>query len=251
MSPALLALLLIASTLFTAFISGLFGMAGGIILMGILVHLLPVGAAMVLHGIIQLVSNAWRAWLWRKHLRRDIFLLSFAGSILVLILFTLVQFMPDKTMVLIVMGLLPFMQYAMPKSLRLDITKRGQALFCGFIVTGTQLVSGISGAMLDQFYVYSPLDRREQVATKAACQSVGHITKLIYFGGILASAEELSVLPLWVYPCVIIAAMAGNSLAAKPLEKLSNEQFRLWGGRILLILGAVFLFQGIQLWFAG
>ena len=51
-----------ASILSTAFISGIFGMAGGMILMGILLAMMPVAAAMVLHGVTQMASNGWRAW---------------------------------------------------------------------------------------------------------------------------------------------------------------------------------------------
>jgi hypothetical protein len=40
---------------------------------------------------------------------------------------------------------------------------------------------------------------------------------------------------------LIIAAMAGNSLAAKPLERLTNADFRLWSQRVLLVLGAYYL----------
>ena len=41
---------LAASIIATSFLSGLFGMAGGMVLMGLLLVLLPVPAAMVLHG---------------------------------------------------------------------------------------------------------------------------------------------------------------------------------------------------------
>jgi uncharacterized membrane protein YfcA len=247
MSPLILSAILIFTTLATAFMSGLIGMAGGIVLMGVLLLVLPVGPAMVLHGFVQLVSNGWRAWLWRSYIKWRIVGQSFAGSMGALALFAVLSFVPDKLLVYLVLGLLPFVQYIMPPSLRLDITKRGQGLICGFIVTLMQLVSGVSGAMLDQFYAYSPLDRREQVATKAACQSIGHITKLIYFGGIMATASQLAELPLWLFPALIIAAMAGNSLAAKPLEKMSNGQFRVWSQRILLILGLYFLAQAAYL----
>src|SRR5258708_8175444 len=40
-------------------------MAGGMILMGILLAMMPLPVAMMLHGITQLASNAWRAFLWR------------------------------------------------------------------------------------------------------------------------------------------------------------------------------------------
>ncbi len=247
MSPLLLSLILIATTLATAFISGLIGMAGGIILMGVLLLVLPVGPAMVLHGFVQLVSNAWRAWLWRSYIKWRIVGQSFLGALGALGLFIILNFVPGKMLVYLVLGLLPFVQYALPPKLKLDITKPGQGLICGLLVTLAQLLAGVSGAMLDQFYAYSPLDRREQVATKAACQSIGHITKLIYFGGIVSSVQQLQVLPLWLFPALIVAAMAGNSLAAKPLEKLSNTQFRTISQRILLVLGVYYLIMAALL----
>ena len=61
----------------TAFLSGLFGMAGGLILIGVLLALMPLPTAMVLHAITQMASNGWRAFLWRAHIRwRPVFGLS-------------------------------------------------------------------------------------------------------------------------------------------------------------------------------
>jgi uncharacterized membrane protein YfcA len=241
MSPILLSLILIITTLATAFLSGLIGMAGGIVLMGVLLLLLPVSQAMVLHGFVQLVSNGWRAWLWRRYIQWKIVRHSFLGALGALALMIYLNFVPEKALVYFVLGILPFIQFLLPQNLKLDITKGFQPIICGFVVTLTQLISGVSGAMLDQFYAYSPLDRREQVATKATCQSIGHITKLIYFGGIVSSVTELSHLPLILFPLLIIAAMAGNSLAAKPLERLSNTDFRKWSRRVLLVLGTYYL----------
>ena len=53
----------------TAFLSGLFGMAGGMILIGVLLTFMPLPTAMVLHAITQMASNGWRAFLWRAHIR--------------------------------------------------------------------------------------------------------------------------------------------------------------------------------------
>ena len=61
----------------TAFLSGLFGMAGGLILIGVLLAFMPLPTAMVLHAITQMASNGWRALLWRAHIRwRPVFGLS-------------------------------------------------------------------------------------------------------------------------------------------------------------------------------
>ncbi len=45
----------------TATLSGIFGMAGGMILMAFLTFTYSVGAAMMLHGVTQAVSNGYRA----------------------------------------------------------------------------------------------------------------------------------------------------------------------------------------------
>ena len=48
---------LTASVLSTAFISGVFGMAGGMILMNLLLAFVPLAPAMVLHGLTQIAAN--------------------------------------------------------------------------------------------------------------------------------------------------------------------------------------------------
>jgi uncharacterized membrane protein YfcA len=61
------ALIILATVLVTTFISGIFGMAGGIIFMGVLATLVPVATAMIIHGSIQMISNAAMRWArWRR-----------------------------------------------------------------------------------------------------------------------------------------------------------------------------------------
>ena len=74
-------LVLLAVVFITSTISGVFGMAGGLILMGALAFTLPVSAAMVTHGAVQLVSNGWRAVVHAKHVRWPIIGLYGAGSV--------------------------------------------------------------------------------------------------------------------------------------------------------------------------
>ena len=58
---------IIAAAFVTAAISGVFGMAGGLLLKGALALVLPVSATFVAHGLLQLVANGWRAILHRRH----------------------------------------------------------------------------------------------------------------------------------------------------------------------------------------
>src|SRR3977135_4407444 len=72
-TPLLFYSILAVSAVVTSFVSGILGMAGGMILMGILLAMMPLPAAMMLHGITQLASNAWRAFLWRSEVDWRIF----------------------------------------------------------------------------------------------------------------------------------------------------------------------------------
>ena len=60
LAPYLLAVVAVAIVV-TSFISGIFGMAGGMLLLGLLLLFMDVAPAMVLFGIIQLAANGWRA----------------------------------------------------------------------------------------------------------------------------------------------------------------------------------------------
>ena len=61
------------SILLSSFVSGVFGMAGGMILLGVLLNYFDVPSAMILFSIIQFCANGWRAWQWRQYVRWPIF----------------------------------------------------------------------------------------------------------------------------------------------------------------------------------
>ena len=104
MSSALTFAAIAITVLATSFISGILGMAGGMILMAVLLALLPLPAAMMLHGITQLASNGWRAWLWRSHIEMAIFRGYALGSFAALVLFALIQFVVSKPVAYILLA---------------------------------------------------------------------------------------------------------------------------------------------------
>ena len=90
------------------------------------------------------------------------------------------------------------------------------------------LLTGVSGPLIDTFFLGGKFDRREIVATKAMCQIFGHAAKLIYFGAVIEQAA--SVDPI-VAGLAIIASMIGTSLAAKVLLAMTDRQYRSWANR--------------------
>ncbi len=106
MSPAALALIAV-TVLATSFLSGIFGMAGGLILLGVLLVFMDVAPAMVLFGAIQMGANGWRALLWREAVAWPIVLRFMAGSLAAFIAMRFIAFIPDKAIVYIGLGVLP------------------------------------------------------------------------------------------------------------------------------------------------
>src|SRR5262245_43783442 len=101
--------LLIVTAFFTALLSGVFGMAGGLVLMGALALILPVSAAFVTHGLLQLVANGWRAVLHRRFVDWRIVGWYALASLAAAIVVTLIGYAPSKPLVFLLLGLVPML----------------------------------------------------------------------------------------------------------------------------------------------
>src|SRR6476646_2236657 len=113
MTPAALAI--IGSTIVvSSFISGVFGMAGGMVLLGVLLVYFDVATGMLLFSIIQLTANGWRALHWRRFVLWPIFYRYVAGAVLAFAALRSIAYVPDKAMVYILLGLVPFAVEALP-----------------------------------------------------------------------------------------------------------------------------------------
>jgi uncharacterized membrane protein YfcA len=238
-----------ASVLATSFLSGIFGMAGGMILMGLLLAMLPLAPAMLLHGVTQLAANGWRAWLWRTRVRWRSVAHYGAAAVLTACGFALLPFAADKATALVVLGAMPFLAMLLPRSVRPDAARAPHMWGCGAVCTVLQLLAGVSGPILDLFFVDSGMDRKQVVATKAAIQVFSHALKIVYFGSLLAwsgNAGSGVVGPL-VLMIAVGFAVTGTNLSRRVLDAISDLQFRAWTQWIVLSTAAVYLAQGLHL----
>ncbi|MBL8384570.1 MAG: sulfite exporter TauE/SafE family protein [Burkholderiales bacterium] len=240
---------LAASVIATSFISGIFGMAGGMILMGILLLFVPVAQAMMLHGAAQLASNGSRAWLWRAHIRWRSVGYYLAGSALPVAAFVLVGFAASKPVVLLSLGLMPLAVMALPADIKPDAERAGAGIACGVVCSTLQLLTGVSGPVLDSFFTGSPMDRKSLVATKGAIQTFGHLLKIAYFGQFVTLGGD-GVPPLALGAAVLLAVF-GTNLSKKLLERMSDVQFRAWTQRLILGISLVYVAQGLWLLWRG
>jgi uncharacterized membrane protein YfcA len=241
---ALLVIALGAVMLATSFLSGLFGMAGGMILVGVLLAVMPVPAAMVLHAVTQMASNGWRGFLWRRHVRWPAVGAYVGGCLVALLVWSLVRYVPSKPLTLILLGLTPFLARLVPARLRPNPESAVQGVLYGGICMSSMLLTGVAGPLLDTYFLGGKLDRREIVATKAMCQIIGHAVKLAYFGGIVDQAAALDPLLAAV---AVLASVLGTTLAKRYLEAMSDQQYRTWASRIITAIAAFYVAQGTWL----
>lgn len=233
------------AALLTSALSAVFGMAGGMVLMGIYAATLPVEAAMILHGVTQLFANGFRAFLLRRHVFAPGLGWYALGALLTLALFALFAIVVSRPIVFLVMGGVPLLLLLVPARFTPSFERPAHAVLCGALTNAASLLAGVSGPLLDTFFVRTELDRFAVVATKAITQTAGHALKIAYFGGVVSSADGRLELPLWIYPSLVACAFVGTRLGGRALEALGDARFRRWSTRIVAALGLVYVWRGI------
>lgn len=241
-------LLLWALMVATALLSGIFGMAGGMILIGVLLVLLPVPDAMALHAVTQLASNGWRAALWLRFVQWRIIAPYGLGCAAALLLWAVLDFVPGQALAMLGLGLSPFVVKLLPPGFRPDAERPRDGVLYGFACMSLMVLTAVAGPLLDSFFLGGRLERRQIVATKAVCQVMGHASKWLYFGAVVAQAGHVDPV---VAVGAVLASMLGTTLARRVLEAMTDTQYRLWANRIIVAIAGFYVVYGGWLLAAG
>jgi uncharacterized membrane protein YfcA len=226
----------------TSLLSGIFGMAGGLILLWVLLFLYPVGTAIAIHGVIQMVSNGSRAWFSRAYVDYKILGILCLGVCTSAALLFFVAYTPNLVVVLIGVGLMPILVWLPVKRLQLDASRPSHA-FLGGLLSGALTISvGVAGPTVDIFFIRTQMDRRKIIATKASIQTLSHATKIVFYWDAASNLPVQDWISLLVaVPLAVLGARAGNRI----LQKMTDANFRAWTRWIVTGVGAVYLTQGI------
>jgi uncharacterized membrane protein YfcA len=239
---ATLLAVLTATMAATSFLSGIFGMAGGMILLGILLALLSLPEAMALHAVTQMASNGWRGLLWMQYVRWGAAGWFLLGCAIAFVVWSIWRYVPSKPLTLILLGASPFLVRLLPVNLKPDPDRPIHGIVVGTASMILMLLSGVSGPLIDTFFLGGRFERRQVVATKAVCQVCCHTAKLMYFGTVIDRAATLDP---WMVGLAIVATVGGTSLAKPVLERLTDAQYRTWANYIITAIACVYMFQGI------
>jgi len=244
-------LVLIIAAFITSSISAILGMGGGIILLGIMAIIIPDGYMVIaLHGIIQLISNTTRTYVFKPHIKQKIVREFFVGALI-----------GAGMSAFIILVVIKFYEVSLASEIKVDFLKPIIGIFIvwylflkkskkekeskSFVKVGNisgfaSIFIGATGPLIAPFFLNHNLMKEEIIANKAACQMITHLTKIplfIFFFNVDYFSEYKLLLPLIM--AVFIGTIFGKKILGRIPEKIFNILFRsaLFIIAIRLILG--------------
>ena len=242
--------ILIASAFITSSISAVLGMGGGIILLGIMAIIIPEGYMVIaLHGIIQLVSNTIRTYIFREHLKKDIVNQFSKGALLglslsaILIVLLMQLFNVESASQIRVEILKPLigifiLWYLFFKKSKKTV-KSKTFLPVGLISGLFTVFIGATGPLIAPFFLNNQLTKNNIIANKAACQMISHSGKIplfIFFFNVNYIDEYQILIPL------TIAVFLGTHFGKSILQFIPENIFRILFKTALTIIALRLIF---------
>jgi len=232
---------LIVAAYATSAMTAAFGIGGGVALLAIMSMVIPVATLIPAHGIVQMGSNAGRAWHLRSHIRWT-FMLAFAiGAILgTAVGSQIVIALPDALLKIILALFVLFLVWApRPKFMQ------GGAATIGFGGAFSSLVGmfvGATGPLVAAIVAGKAPDRQGVVATHATAMTLQHGLKIIAFGFVGFAFEAWIGLLL----AMIASGYLGTITGGKILHMMDESLFRKIFKYLLTGLALLMLFNAAR-----
>jgi uncharacterized protein len=233
-----------AVAVLTSIVSGVMGMAGGMLLLAVLLLRFEPSVAIPVHGVVQLVSNGSRALFLRKHIAwsavwRFVWPLLPAGALGIWLL----AYVPGSAS-RIAIGLFVLASTWHKSFFSVGTgTHATSALPVGGALVGFfSTLIGATGPLLGPFILALELGSQPTIATLAACQIFQHASKVLLFG--LRGFDVAG----YLVPCALlcVCAVAGSAIGTRLLDRIPEKSFKLTVRLMLTALALQQLYVGIR-----
>lgn len=219
LAPAI-ALLLIGVSFLTSAITAAFGIGGGVAMLGALAGTVPPGVIIAVHGLVQVGSNLGRTIVQRAHTLWPLVGRFAIGSLVGVVIGAYVVVALPERILLGLLGAFILVMTWVPKPRIPGLASTGIVIGGGLASIVTMFV-GATGPFVQALLLPLGLEKRQLVATHAACQTVQHLLKIVAFTALgFAFADWLPLIA-----AMIASGFLGTIAGTKLLEKLPERWF--------------------------
>ncbi len=228
---------LIAISALASFITAAFGIGGGGILLAAMASLVPIGALIPVHGLVQVGSNVGRLWMFRRHVIMA-YLPAFAiGTVIGAACAGLVVVELPADFVRIGVGVFIIWSVALKPPAWL----RRWGWLTGFVSSFLSIFFGATGLFVASYVKALNLPRHAHVAAQAALMSMQHLMKVVVFGLLGFAFGEWVILIL----LMILSGLVGTWIGKKVLNRMDESWFRIMLNAILVLLSLRLIWTGV------
>jgi len=212
-----------ASTLLTSAVSGMTGLGGGVLLLSIIASFVETDLIIPLHAAVQLMSNTSRITFFYRHIKWKIVILFVLGMIPGALIGINVFNMLDEHVIKLAMGLFILSIVFLPMNGKNRTGGYKMFVPVGFFAGLLGIFFGSIGPLIARFFLRSDISKEELVATKAACQAVGHLMRIPLF--IIIGINILQYGQVLVYLGFMV--VIGTLLGKRMLHQIPEPLFRI------------------------
>jgi len=231
---------LVAISFLTSAISAAFGLGGGVAMLIALLSLTPPVVALPVHALVQVGSNAGRAWMLRPHIMGGVVGWFIPGSLIGVILASqIIVALPTQWLQLMLAVFILWSVWA-PRMSAIAVPEIAY-LAVGGVTSFATMFLGATGPLLAAFLSPDRYGRDSTVSTHAACMTSQHLIKVVAFGFLGFVLTEW--LPL--VAAMIVSGLAGTLMGRHLLRRLPESTFRIIFKGVLSLLALRLLYKAL------
>lgn len=222
-----------------SFITAVFGIGGGVMVLAVLASLLPPVALIPIHGVVQLGSNAGRTAIMASHIDRPTFTYFLAGAVLgitigALAAMVVIDFSPAIVQIA-VGGFILWTIFFKP-----PVFLAHSAWVAGAFSSLLTMFFGATGPFVSAYIRTLGFERMRYVATHASCMTLQHGFKVLAFGFLGFAFGPY----IWLILGMIAFGFLGTVIGKRVLMKIDEALFKKVLQGILILLSLRLIWAG-------
>ena len=232
------------TSFFASLIATSIGLGGGLLVLATMTLVLPPAVLILIHGLVQIGSNGFRAWLLRKKILFSIVPAFVLGSLIGAVLGGFLHFGLQTWFLQLILGV--FVLYATWSSGFKSSRSGPLRFFCAGGVSGfVTMFVGATGPLVAPFVRAACDEKQEVVSTHAMLMTFQHGFKVLAFGALGFGFGPY--IPLLVG--LIGFGMLGTLFGRMVLKKLPEHVFRVVFQTVISLLAIRLLYSAASSFF--